>query len=380
LKIQTKDQNLDESTARVRVLYLDANLAQQLDDLERMKNSAEKSLTLAEKLGDRRDIAIARFYKGHALSRHRKNNEAQPLMEQSLAVFRELNEHYWEAYAFRYLGFLIEEHVYSKREKWRLQSLGFARKAGERLLLAEILSDLSVIFYWSHRLDESLRYAEEADKYFKQVGSNYNLAHQRLAEIAWAKGDYEQAESLLIESRDQLGLLGEKNTRMIVTARLGVLAQERGHLEQAKLFFEEVLEVSRELNSLATTAYSLVSLSNKNYLDSDKERGRRYLLEAVQIIRSLSEYEKMFFLLVGLYSIRGYDPKISVILLGVLDRAEKDTIGSMDPIERRAYDNTASYAREILDDKEFESAFAEGQKMSLDDALDFVLKVAEEIE
>jgi len=382
LKIQTKDQNLDESTARARVLYLDANLAFQLDDHERMKSSAEMSLTLADKLGDRRDIAIAMFYKGYALWRLNKNDKAQPLMEQSLAVFRELNEPYWEAYSFRHLGFLIEEYDFSKREKQRLQALGLARKAGERLLLAEILSDLSYTFYSFNRLDESSLYAKEADKYFKQVGAKNNSAHQRLANIAWAKGDYEQAESLLGESRDQLGLLGEKNSRMIVTAELGLLAQERGHLEKAKLFFEEVLEVSRELNSLESTAYSLVILSNKNYLDSDEERGRCYLLEAVQIIRSLSEYEyvKIHFFLVGSYSLRGYDPKISAFLLGVLDSAEKDKICLITPVEHRAYDDTASYDRKILGDEAFESAFAEGQRMLLDDALDLVLKVAGEIE
>jgi len=49
------------------------------------------------------------------------------------------------------------------------------------------------------------------------------------------------------------------------------------------------------------------------------------------------------------------------------------------PLEKRYYDRVASFLREKLGNPAYEFAFAEGQKMSLDDALELNLRTVEEM-
>ena len=182
-----------EKAARVKALYHDAELAGKLDEFERMKSSAELSLALAQESSDKWDIAIAKFYAGLALHHRDDFEHALPLMQQSLAEFRELGDPYWESCSQRNLsGLLVNRGKLSFIES-TLQNLDLARRAGERLNLAEALLD----FYWLYA-DESgepRKYAEEADILFQQIGSNMSWTAFEFAEIAWLKGDYQQART-----------------------------------------------------------------------------------------------------------------------------------------------------------------------------------------
>ncbi len=379
LEKPVEEADQDERRARVRALNQDAELSEQLDDLERLRKTAELSLSLAQQGSERLDIAIARFHLGQSYSRLNDGDKGFPLMEQSFKEIRDLNAPFWAAYFYRYLGFNPQHLGELKEDEWRLRNLELARKAGERQLLATLLYDLSDTFYKSARLDESLKYAQEADILFKQVGSTFNLAPFTFANIAWLEGDLDRAESLYVEMREQLGLLGEKNIGIMAAGYLGMLAMERGNLDQARIYYEECLRVSRELNRLETIAYSLVSLSNPVYLGGDKEKSRRYLFEAVHLIKPLMELSKMYFLIYGLNSLRTISPERTATILGALDYAEKNEVITIPPLEHRACDRTEERLREVLGYETFESAFAEGSQMSIDDTLDLVLKIAEEI-
>ena len=71
--------------------------------------------------------------------------------------------------------------------------------------------------------------------------------------------------------------------------------------------------------------------------------------------------------------------EISVYMLGALDNSQKDGENPIAPLNKRYYNHAEVHAREKLGDAAFESAFAEGQKMSLDEALDLALKTVEEM-
>lgn len=373
--------NESERTARVRALYQDANLTARLRNIERMTESAELSLALAQKESDRLDVAIARFYVGYALYLQLNYYEALPLLEQSHHEFQALNASYWEAYASFWLGFTF--HILGKRTilEYEEQILDLTRKVGERTLLAYILANLSNEFYKYSKLDQSLKYAQEADRYYKQVESKNNQSLFVLAHLAWLKGDYKRAETLYMEVEEQLDLLGEKDIRLRALGFLAILLREQGNLDQAKAYIEEGLEVARESNHIEGIAYALVGLSNSIFLDEDKDKGKEYLREGVHIVKSLSiGMPKRNFLFYALNSIRGYDPHRTACILGVLENVEKSTSYDIQPLEHREYDQTEARVRKVLGNEAFESAFVQGQKMSLDDALDLVLEIAEEIE
>jgi hypothetical protein len=74
-------------------------------------------------------------------------------------------------------------------------------------------------------------------------------------------------------------------------------------------------------------------------------------------------------------------PERSARILGVINSSEEEyDIVPVDPIRRRYCIQAEDQARESLGDSAFETAFAEGKKMSLDEALDLALKTVEEME
>jgi hypothetical protein len=58
------EQSKTEKLFRAKALYEDALLAEALDDVPRIRASAEQSLRLAQETSDKQEIAIARFYVG----------------------------------------------------------------------------------------------------------------------------------------------------------------------------------------------------------------------------------------------------------------------------------------------------------------------------
>jgi predicted ATPase/DNA-binding XRE family transcriptional regulator len=383
IALSKPSENLEaiEKIARVRALYHDAHLAQELDDIERMKASAKLSLSLAQDSADRRDIAIARLYTGISLHAENKSDEACILIEQSLVEFRELKDCYWEAYTFRQLGYLL---IMQGKIKWGasyLQALELARKAGERLNLADALLDYSKLVFSTYQIDETMKCVKEADTLYKQINSRMSLTSSALAAIAWLNGDPQKAKLLYIEVQERFGVLGAKYLRSTVIENLGRIALDDGKLEQAQAYFEEAIATARELELPFSIAFRLALISSIFYLKGNIAKYKQCLREGVASAKTLSSKASIvLFLNYALSSLSLQEPVSSANILGVIYTAEREHGSSIiGPLEKHYYNHAESYSREKLGNSAFEAAFAKGQKMSLDEGLDLALKTVEEM-
>ena len=367
-------QSKSEDVFRVRALYHDAALADELDDVEHAWRSAEQSLALAQEVSDRRDIAIARFYVGRTMYRQNDHERALSLLEQSLKDFQEINDAYWEANSYRWVGLgksRFEEKIY--------RDLELARRAGERMSLAEALLSCAFYLFGSNQLEDALKYVEEASMLFRQIGSGMNRAGFIFAGMAWLRGDYDQARSILMEMQEGFALLGEKNVRSAVIAQLGVLASEEGKLDQAHTYLEEALVIAREVGSYSLVVLRLAELGNAFYLEGKIEEFRQEYRKSFSSAKDLDAIAKFYVLLTGLNSIYGHQPANVARILGSLYNLQIQIGLSVNPLYKRYYDRAETHGRQVLGNEAFESMFAEGQKMSLDEALDLALKMVEEM-
>ena len=377
LAIPMEDPTPSEKAARARALYQQAELANRLDDIERMKYSAELSLALAHESAGMRDISIARFYLGYSLNRHGGNKEAHPLVEQSFADFRELNDSYWQAYSYQVLSKILEIQGKLKFTDRIVQSLALAQKAGERLVLAEALWDYSTWLYVFNNLDEAIKYAKEVDLTLKQIGSSGSIASNLFAEIAWMKGEYQQATSYYLEIEERFRLLGEKNLRSIALANLGLLAIEQGDLDQAQAYSEQALRIARKLDNSIETAYRLAELGSIFYLQKNMERCKRNFREIIPLTREFSIYQKNRILLVTLMHLYVLKPKNWAHILGAIDNSQKESERPITPLWKYYFARAKAHVREALGDATFELELAGGQDMTLDEALEELFKMIE---
>jgi tetratricopeptide (TPR) repeat protein len=368
-----------EVVIRVKCLYQDALLANYLDDLEHMKRSAQQSLALAEEVSEKRDIAIARFYTGWALERQGEDKRALPLMEQSLEDFQESNDLYWKSIVYRWLGNILVRRGEIRLEERTIHHLELAREAGEKINLAEALLNYAFLLLRGNDLDRAREYAKEAENLFNQMGFHANELGFFSAQIAWLTGNYEEATSAFVEMYNRFEALSEKNLKTEIGADLGVLALEKGDLAQAHKYLQEALEVARELGMEDKIVDRTARLGCAFYLEGRVAKFKDCYRESLASAKNCYPVTKRSPLILVLDCIQSKNPENAARFLGALDNSEREMARPIHNLWKRYCDRTENYVRIVLGDETFESAFTEGQKLSLDEALDLALSVVEEM-
>ena len=376
----TKIESDEEKAAYVKARHWDADLAYARDDLNRAWLSAELSLTLAQERANKREIATVRFMIALLQYQNENDQAARPLAEQSMLEFQELQDAYWEARAYDIYGRALTGLGELRHSERVLRKLELTRKAGERNHLADALFIVSIWHYIYNRIDNARKCAEGADLLWKQIGVQINFASMTFALIAWSNGDYDRAKSYYIELEEQFGWQGEKHMRSGMIACLGKIALEQGDLDLAQVYLEQSLAVIREIDYKSTIAIRLVELGNIRYLHGDKNRFKQMVKESISMKRFLSGYAKAILVIALLESNAIQTHTISIQLLGAFHTFELTNERPL-RIMYKVFlpDQAIFHARETFGDAAFESAFAKGQIMSLDEALDLALKKVEEI-
>jgi predicted ATPase/class 3 adenylate cyclase len=368
-------QSYGENIARVKALYQDAALANYLDDLEHLKNSAERSLALAQEVSDKRDIAIARFYVGWALDRQGDDDSALPMMEQSLIEFQKIGELYWESVTYRWLSLILVKRGDLRIEERVHHHLKLARKAGERNNLASALLNLAMQLFEFNYLQQAEEYAEEADDLFNQIGSTFSESGFFIARLAWFRGNFIKAREVLMNIEERSRLIGDRNLQSMANADLGCLALEEGDLEHAYLYLEESLTTAREIRNKDSIVWRLAELGNTFYLQGNMEKFKQSYRESFSLGKELGIRAQSSLLLLVLDSISSHSPEEIAHILGAIAYPAKPT----HPLWKRPYDRAEVHIRQVLGNEAFDSAFAEGQKITLNEALNLALTIIEEM-
>jgi predicted ATPase len=359
---------------RVKALYCDADLANWLDDIEHMKRSAEQSLALAQEVSDKRDIAIARFYVGWAFDRHYDAERAIPLMQKSLKDFQEIHDVYWESVAYRWLANTLMNRGEIKRAEKVARHLELARQAGERKNLAEALGNYGYDLFASNHVDEATLYAREASALFEKMGIRLSELRHFFAHLAWLNGDHKKTREILMEMKEHSYALGEGSIGCMAAADLGFLALEEGDFSQAHLYLEEALGIAREIGNKDFIAMRLAELGNTFYLEEKIEEFKQNYRDSFLLGKALGVLTKRSLLLLVLDSLHRRAPQGSIQILGAIYNSAPPT----HPLWKRYSDRVEAYAQDVLGQSAFESAFVEGRKLSLDQALDLAQKMVEE--
>ena len=369
-------ESKNEKIYRVRALYWDAALANYLDDLERMKTSAEGSLALAQTFSDRRDIAIARFYVGWSFDRSYDYDNAVLLMQESLRDFQQIYDLYWESVVYRWLANILANRGIIKWEEKLFHHLELARRAGEGFNLAEALSNWAYSLFASNRLEDANMFAEEASVLLKRLGIrfDYELGFF-FAHVEWEKGNYTKARDLLMEMRNRYSTVGDRNFQSRASADLGFLALEERDLYHAHMYLEEALSIAQEIGNKESIAMRLAELGNTFYLKDKIREFKQSYQEGFTIAKELGIVWKRSLLVLFINTIHDQKPENSVKILGALYKSEIPT----HPLWKRLYDRPEAVARALLGETAFEATFAEGQKISLDEAIVLALKTLDEL-
>jgi tetratricopeptide (TPR) repeat protein len=261
-----------------------------------------------------------------------------------LQLYRELGDKVWVAGVLGNLA--IVAHIMGKYEEARLfsaESMALRRELGDKTGLAIILGNLASMHreYGEFRearvlLDEALALSREIDNKQRQL---HVLAE--IGQLMCDQGDYEQAEPLLKKSMELAQSTGEQSHVGGVLTTLGRIALYKEEYALARTWFSEALTSHQQ--------------SHEHGVDMAGILEWIALLEVSQA--SLGD--------------NAYCYKRATILLGATERRRNEMGAPVPPVKQKSQAEAVEALQAQLGKSMFDKAWAEGQTMTVEVALDY---------
>jgi len=257
--------------------------------------------------------------------------------------------------------------------RWLEAALGLPSSGGPTMPQARALTALGGIAYWQGDFDTALRSYEEALEVLRVMGDRAAIVEALLdvGETRAVKGDPGSGVAFMEESLALARELGDRRGEAwarwgLGTARMfaGDLGASRDHLQQSLRIFQEIGDDNWGLGN------ALGGLGGLAALRGDPTEARRLFLEtwsfsgeqanALQIAGHLR--------LLAVVANQLAQPERAARLAGA-EAAWRGKVRGQIPQAFMPYEDPAEVAARELGDEAFQRAWAEGQAMSLEEAL-----------
>ena len=286
--------------------------------------------------------ALALAWTGEFAWRQGDLAHAQALASESLARFQDLADPSGQAFAHLVLGTITNDlGDYPRARAYFEASLALYRDVDDRAMAAWALYDLGQVARHQDDAKEATALLEESLRLFRETGNEAGI-DAALGSLGWVlmqQGDYARAQALLEESLRRLRELGDRTGMVLPLGRLGWLEFERGNYREASRLLREGLVLAHELGRKQYIVAWIEGLAAVATAEGEAQRAAR-LFGAAAALRDTA--------------------RIAVA-----------------PDARGRREQYLNAARAQLDAESFPTAWAEGQAMTLEQAIAYALEVPE---
>jgi predicted ATPase/class 3 adenylate cyclase len=338
----------------------------------------EESLAVLRELGDRRGIALALFVLGGVVWAQGDYARARSLGEENLALCRELGDTWHTALALNGLGTMARDQGDYMLARARCEeSLALFRELRDTQGVAWSLYGLGEVA--RDQGDDALARSllEESLALFRELGDTWGIAWSLhdLGEVAAVRGDHAIARARCEQSLTLFRELGDKPGIASSLHNLGLVARDQGDYTLARSLQEESLALRRQAGDKPGIANSLYGLGSVAGRQGDHSAARALLEQSLALQREVGDQRGIAACLEGVARVSSAEgsPERAARLLGAA-AARRDAVGaSLPPAERAAYERIVATVRAYLEPAVFAAAWAEGQAMSLEQAVAYAV-------
>jgi tetratricopeptide (TPR) repeat protein len=260
---------------------------------------------------------------------------------------------------------------------WLAKALAAAGAESRSVTRARALYGAGILAF--RNLDEaSARRAFDECRAIAQEQDDVHLivrATTGFARLALRRGDTREVRKW---SEEALGIArsrGEKEDAASPLHMLAAAARMEGDLTQAKAFYQENLALHRELGRMDTVAVELGNLGALEVLDGNFSGAEPLLRESLELAYKRKDMYLAPYQLVWLGRValaQGHPTRAATLFAAA--RSVFDATGlALDPDEAPEYEKGLAAIHEALDDATFAGAWADGKRMSFDDAVTLAL-------
>lgn len=265
------------------------------------------------------------------------------------------------------------------------KSIRLCQEMGDRANLAEALVFLSHVIMADvfensqsvHSLTEARALAQQGVEVSRGVGDKWGLA-QALFALGRAERDLnhlQQAREHYESSLELLTELGDRWFQALPLSHLGFIAIKQGDYAAARPYFEQRLEIGRQLQSKQFEIFSLQILGDITMESKEYQEASNYYKQSLEIASESSRtFDSLLCLanLAHLAAAQGQTRKATRLAAAVETHRQKLgwQIGAENETEYEQFIKTLSAQ---IDDRLFETLWAEGRALTLAQAIELAL-------
>jgi predicted ATPase/transposase/DNA-binding XRE family transcriptional regulator len=233
--------------------------------------------------------------------------------------------------------------------------------------------------YWQGDYTAARSCWEEVLAHAREAGKDRDIAEVGilLSMPIEAQGDYNAARSILENSLNFFRAAEDKHHTAVALLLLGGLARMRDDMQQAAAHFAESLALHRELGARWDCA---MLLFNQGFLEqqlNNHEQAGTLFSESLAEMRELGSHWGISHCLRGLAGVAAAQrqPLQSARLFGATETLLNTTGMKLEPFEQIEHNQHIAVARAQIDEHAFAAAWAAGQMMPLEQAIDEALSL-----
>jgi predicted ATPase len=258
---------------------------------------------------------------------------------------------------------------------WLQEAADLFRALGDEKNLAYTLADLGWTFHYRGQEEQADAAARESLPILRRIRDRYGIANA-LHVIGWAAAGLGNLDAARASFEESLALLRELgNSRAIATVinSLGEVARAQGDREGARKLYEESLLTQESLRNHMGAAMARHNLGYIAQASGQLDEATEYFRRALDGFLELGSQNGIAGCLLGLGAVAhtAGQPARAARLFGA-GQAVLDSIETpLHPADQAEYASYIARAREHTDPPVWATAWAEGQALSRDLAIDY---------
>ncbi|MEO8285165.1 MAG: LuxR C-terminal-related transcriptional regulator [Chloroflexota bacterium] len=328
-----------ETEALAKALYAEGQLAQHYGDDASAYPSLTRSVAMCKALGNSSTLAYA-MVPLSIIGVHRSDPDLICMAEEAVALFRQSGDLWGLAYALDERGDIADMlGDFDEALALKIESHSLYREIGDTWHVAYELGMLGLITMQQGNYAQSNKYLREASVITREVGDKWTLAWllRGQGNNAHLEGRYAEAEALYLESASLYRELGDQGRFANVYRNLGQVATLQGRYTEATSRLREAIAIHNSAGLRASlhlhvSAFAAVAV----------EQGQ-------------------------------FD--IAAKLFAAAIPPETVNLVSMSPVDLTHYTKYYEKARRKLGKADFEALTAQGQQMTLAEAISLAQKL-----
>jgi tetratricopeptide (TPR) repeat protein len=324
---------------RAKALNVAGLLAFYHADYAASSKAYQESIAISEAIADRATLADALHGLGNSFWYQGSQTEAVPLLEKSLALYTGLADQAGVAASLSRLGAIAsyrDEHDIALSLSER--SLAIYKTLDDKRGMIYTLCNLAeATMYKQHAYEAACSLYEQCLSIAREVQDKPGIAAVlfSLADLALARQDYLQAETYAHEALALAQQLGDPWQPPRMMRLLGYAALQRGDIAQATALFVESIFLNQKLEDQRGVIASLAAMASVAAAQQQFEIAAHRLAMVQAVLATLK------------------DPLL--------------------PADRVMYDQTIAATRAKLSPEQFDAAWAEGARLTLEQEIESAL-------